>query len=205
MTNKMGLGLLATSAMVLALVACGKDRTAVSSAGDVIDEATQAKVDDKVFVHADEDYFKGMDGGVALSADEVRGRNMWNVWTGGNDRFWDRMGTPTLGSFDLLKIVAPPMDSQLRRAMRWQWLGAVNEPCFSAATAPDAQRFGLLLDVRDPGCPADPFANEQKYPGVRVGSRGTTFADGTKMPVGSYYGWPTGILGLWLFPNTRFD
>ena len=199
-----GLGLLATSAMVLALVACGKDRDGVGGRA-VLDEAMQAKVDDNTFVHADEDYFRAMDGGLALSPAEVRGRNMWNVWTGGNDRFWDRMGTPTLGSFDLLKIVAPPMDSPLRRATRWQWLGAVNEPCFSAATAPDPQRFGLLLDVRDPNCAPDPFANEQKYPGVKVGARGMTFADGSKMPVGSYYGWPTGIMGLRLFPNPAFD
>ena len=26
---------------------------------------------------------------VALTPDEVKGRNMWIVWTGGNDRFWD--------------------------------------------------------------------------------------------------------------------
>ena len=30
-----------------------------------------------------------MDGGVALTPDEIKGRNMWLVWTGGNDRFWD--------------------------------------------------------------------------------------------------------------------
>ena len=202
MSRSAGWGLLATSAAVLAIAACG-DRTPAGKA--VEDEAVQAKVDDKVFVHADEDYFRDMDGGVALSPAEVRGRNMWNVWTGGNDRFWDRMGTPTLGAFDLLKIVAPPMNSPLRRATRWQWLGAVNEPCFSAATAPDPRRFGLLLDVRDPACPPDPFANEKKYPGVRIGARGTTFPNGATLPVGSYYGDPTGIVGLRLFPNPKFD
>ena len=132
MSKTAGIGLLATSAMVLALAACHK--TGGSTGGKAVqDEAMQAGVDDKVFVHADEDYFKDMDGGVALSPAEIRGRNMWNVWTGGNDRFWDRMGTPTLGSFDLLKIVAPPLDSPLRRATRWQWLGAVNEPSARAA------------------------------------------------------------------------
>ena len=52
---------------------------------------------------ADEDYFHDMDGGVALTADEVKGRNMWLVWTGGNDRFWDVMTASTFGAFDLLK------------------------------------------------------------------------------------------------------
>ena len=38
-----------------------------------------------------------------------------------------------------------------------------------------------------------------KYPGVRIGSRGKT------VPVGSFYGEPTGIVGLRLFPNPAFD
>lgn len=199
-----GLALLATTGLVLAVAACGGDRGKAKT--DLVqDEAVQAGVGDDRFVHAGEDYFHDMDGAVALSPDEIKGRNMWNVWTGGNDRFWDRMGTPTLGSFDLLKIVAPPLESPLRRATRWQWLGAVNEPCFSATNTPDANRFGLLLDVRDPACPADPFADERKYPGVKIGARGTTYADGKTLPVGSYYGYPSGIVGLRLFPNPAFD
>ena len=49
--------------------------------------------------------------------------------------------------------------------------------------------------MRDPACPPDPFANATKYPGVKIGARGKT------VPVGSYYGEPTGIVGLRLFPN----
>ena len=40
---------------------------------------------------------------------------------------------------------------------------------------------------------------------MKIGARGTTFSDGTTLPVGSYYGYPTGILGLRLFPNPAFD
>ena len=40
---------------------------------------------------------------------------MWLVWTGGNDRFWDGMSRPTLGGFDLLKIVAPDPKGENRR------------------------------------------------------------------------------------------
>ena len=188
---------------LLALLAAGCHR---GGTGDAVkDEAQAAGVGDDRFVHADENYLHDMDGGVALTPDEVKGRNMWVVWSGGNDRFWDRMGIPTLGTFDLLKIVAPPPESPLRRPTRWHWLGAVNEPCFKAAAAPDAARFGLYLDQRDPTCPADPFADERKYPGVKTGARGTTFADGKALPVGSYYGWPTGVVGLRLFPNPAFD
>jgi hypothetical protein len=75
----------------------------------------------------------------------------------------------------------------------------VNEPCFTEATGPDPNRFGLWLDVRDPRCPPDPFADATRYPGVRIGARGTTVA------VGSYYGEPTGVVGLRLFPNPDFD
>ena len=53
--------------------------------------------------------------------------------------------------------------------------------------------------MRDPACPPDPFANADKYPGVQIGARGRTVG------VGSYYGEPTGIVGLRLFPNPAFD
>ena len=48
-------------------------------------------------------------------------------------------------------------------------------------------------------CPPDPFADASRYPGIKIGARGTT------VPVGSYYGEPTGIVGLRLFPNPDFD
>ena len=59
--------------------------------------------------------------------------------------------------------------------------------------------------MRRTDCPPDPFANEQKYPGVKIGARGKTYPDGSVLPVGSYFGEPTGILGLRLFPNPDFD
>jgi len=46
----------------------------------VIDEARKAGRAAQSFPAADEDYFQGMDGGVALTADEVKGRNM--CWCG---------------------------------------------------------------------------------------------------------------------------
>ena len=27
----------------------------------------------------------------ALTAEEIKGRNMWIVWTGGDDKFWDTL------------------------------------------------------------------------------------------------------------------
>ncbi len=171
---------------------------------EVRDEAAVAGLDESHFHHATEDYFKDMDGAIPLDRSEVAGRNMWIVWSGGNDRFWDKMSRPTFGGFDLLKIVAPDPASANRRALRWETLGLVNEPCFSAPIAPDP-RFGLWLDVRSAACPPDPFADEAKYPGVKIGARGTMLPDGKPLPVGSYYGYPSGIVGLRLFPNPAFD
>jgi hypothetical protein len=116
------------------------------------------------------------------------------------------MSKPTLGGFDLLKIIAPPPGTDMERPLRWNSLGLVNEPCFDPALPDgDPSRFGLRLDMRRGDCPADPFANAEKYPGVKIGARGTTFDDGTEFPVGSYYGEPTGILGLRLFTNPDFN
>jgi len=161
------------------------------------DEAVQAGLSDDHFVQAGEDYFRDMDNGVRLTPAEVRGRNMWLVWSGGNDRFWDGMSKPTLGGFDLLKIVAPDPRTPNRRGNRWYQLGLVNEPCFNAPAKADS--YGLWRDERDPNCPPDPFADAARYPGVAIGARGKT------VPVGSYYGEPSGILGLRLFSNPDFD
>ncbi|HVW77593.1 MAG TPA: hypothetical protein VHB45_08260 [Alloacidobacterium sp.] len=167
--------------------------------GQVQDEAMRAGRTAASFPAADEDYFHDMDGGIALTSDEIKGRNMWLVWTGGNDRFWDLMATSSVGTLDLLKTVSSYPGYKYSRDNRWNYLGLVNEPCFKKATAPDPQHFGLWLDQRSADCPPDPFENKQKYPGVKIGARGST------VPVGSYYGYPTGIVGLRLFPNPDFD
>lgn len=179
---------------VSALLAAGHPATA-----QVLDEARKAGRTAASFPHAAEDYFHDMDNGISLTAEEVRGRNMWLVWTGGNDRFWDGMTRSTFGAFDLLKIVSSHPSQRANRDTRWDWLGTINEPCFDKAEGPDAGRFGLWLDRRRSDCPADPFADAARYPGVAIGARGRT------VPVGSYYGEPSGIVGLRLFPNPDFD
>ena len=197
--------------------------------GSVLDEARLANRPASDFKAADEDYFHAMDqnkyGVIKLTADEVKGRNTWVVWTGGNDRLWDKLSIASVGALDLLKTlssypnaIAPGSSEKMKfsRDNRWAYLGLVNEPCFEKPTGPDPARFGLWLDKRkvSPDCPPEPFENETKYPGVKVGSRGQDLPAGTpdqylpkdkKMPVGSYYGYATGIVGLRLFPNPDFD
>ncbi len=167
--------------------------------GTVVDEARRAGREANSFVAADEDYFHGMDGGLILSPAEIRGRDTWLVWTGGNDRFWDILTRYAFGSFDLLKVLSSHPSLKYSRDNRWKYFGLVNEPCFETPSGGDPDRFGLWLDKRRADCAPDPFENEQKYPGVAIGSRGKT------VPRGSYYGYASGVLGLRLFPNPDFD
>jgi hypothetical protein len=192
-------------AMAAAIAIAGCGRRGGPMPGTVQDEAMRAGLTSEHFQRRSADYFHDMDDNVVagkrpvFTPDEIAGRNMWLVWTGGNDRLWDRLTIDSLGSFDLLKTISSHPRIGYGRHNRWRYLGLVNEPCYSAAPGPDPNRFGLWLDVRDPKCPPDPFADPVAYPGVKIGARGST------VPVGSYYGEPTGVVGLRLFPNPDFD
>lgn len=189
--------------LAASLVGCGGKSE--PKPGTVLDEARQAGRTSDSFPAADEPYFHDMDqtkdGPLKLTADEEKGRNTWIVWTGGNDRFWDTISKASVGNLDFLKTVSSYPTLKFSRGNRWTYLGLVNEPCFTKATRPDPDRYGLWLDKRvvSADCPADPFENEKKYPGVAIGARGKN------MPPGSYYGYATGIVGLRLFPNPEFD
>src|ERR1041384_8807510 len=63
------------------------------------------------FAEADDDYFRDMDGGVDLDIDEMKGRNVWMLWSAGNDRFWDWLGRHTgggVGSLENGSSLQPP-------------------------------------------------------------------------------------------------
>ena len=209
MTRPLPRGTMLRSLLVLTALAsagcnaCGtKTHTVgedVAPEGQVYDEARRARRDVASFPAAGEDYFHSMDGGIALSPAEVQGRNTWIVWSGGNDLFWDGISKTSLGTLDFLKTLSSHPSLPARRSNRWDYLGLVNEPCFEQATGADPQRYGLWLDKRRADCPPDPFEDETKYPGVKIGARGRN------LPVGSYYGVASGIVGLRLFPNPAFD
>jgi hypothetical protein len=108
----------------------------------------------------------------------IRGRNTWIVWTAGNDRLWNELIYRSAGALDFLKVLSTnpaleTIDPNFRHNKRWEYLGLVNDPCFEEAQGADPDRWGLWLDKRRPECPPDPFENEQRYPGVKIGSRGT--------------------------------
>jgi hypothetical protein len=191
------------SGLAVLLVACGIVIFLVlhkgPQPGQVQDEALLAGRAASSFPAADEDYFRDMDSAIPLTPGEVQGRNMWILWTGGNDKMWDTLTTTSIGTLDLLKTISSFPGMPAARSNRWNYLGLVNEPCFKQAQGPNPDRYGLWLDTRDPACPKDPFENDAKYPGVTVGARGKN------IPAGSYYGYATGIVGLRLFPNPDFD
>jgi hypothetical protein len=85
------------------------------------------------------DVFKGMDAGAELGAAEIKGRNTWNLWTAGNEQFWDKVARDGFGLFDLLKTI----DSRLR-ARRLEEFGLINQPGFKTAAKPD--QYGLWID-----------------------------------------------------------
>ncbi len=139
------------------------------------------------FPEAEEDYFKDMDAGIALTPDEVKGRNTWMVYTGGNEAFWDYLVAKSFGSIDLLKMISSYPGAHYTRSNRFDYFGLMNEPGFIKPK--EAGEYGLWLDKRTG--PADPFENQEKYPGVYPGE--------------SFYGNASGVLGLRIFPNPNFD
>ncbi len=185
-----------------------------------------------LFRGADEDYFKDMDKGVTApengaqlfkkmsvfmpnsSEQEIRtslaiGRNNWMVWTGGNDKFWTHLGTTQVGGgqLDFLKTLSNHPQATSVRSKRWEELGLINEPCFEENLGPREDRWGLWLDQRSEDCQPDPFENNEKYPGIKIGSRGKTL-NYKGQPVkheSSFYGFATGVVGLRIFPNPEFD
>ena len=193
---------------------CGK------GAGKVLDEAKCIGRDPETFTASEDNYLGDMDYGITHHPEEVaarlrpfvpgitpeeavkaaiRGRNTWIMWSAGNDRMWDELSRVSANTVDFLKTLSNHPVLQFNRDNRWEYMGVVNEPCFQRGTGPRADRYGLWLDVRDPGCGPEPFEDEKKFPGVKIGARGKN------IPVGSYYGYATGVVGLRLFPNPDFD
>jgi hypothetical protein len=196
-----------------------------AGAGNVKDEAMCVGRTVESLPAADDDYFADMDNGAtrdhaavardlapwlsnSMSAEDawkavVVGRNNWIVWTAGDDRLWDIMNSASFGELDFLKILSshPSQKDKFDRSRRWRYFGLLNEPCFTQPTKPREDRFKLWLDERDPDCRPDPFENETKYKGVEIGARGRR----ANFPAGSLYGYATGVVGLRLFPNPKFD
>ncbi|CAN5744326.1 hypothetical protein BH20VER1_BH20VER1_16860 [soil metagenome] len=108
------------------------------------------------FPHITADVFQPMDGGIALTQEEIMGRNAWNLWTAGNEHFWNKVSQDSYGLMDLLKTLD---NRKYKRGERFKTAGLVNQPGFQAPTKPDA--YGLWLD--EPTEPEPPGIDEKVY------------------------------------------
>ncbi len=134
--------------------------------GAVLDEAKQVGRDGASFQHSADDYFRDMDGGVKLTGGEVQGRNMWLVWTGGNDRFWDQHDRLHL------RRLRPAQDRRLapdaeatRRGNRAGTISAWStSPASRRRPAPDPNRLRPLARPARAGLPARPVRQRSEVP-----------------------------------------
>jgi len=131
------------------------------------------------YKYVDFDPFPGMNvqgKPVTLTPGDINGRVIWNLWSGDNAGFWNWLAQYGFGTGDLLKLVASP------RNKRFQTYGVFNQPGYMQATTPD--EYGLLIDVpREPGSKYD------------IDKR-------LDLPT---YGMSSGVMGLRLFKNPKFD
>ncbi len=154
MTHRLAVGFAGIVAMGLFGSGCAKKDTSL------LDDAGGRKPED--FPEIAADVFQPMDGGIKLAPDEIKGRNTWNLWCGGNEQFWDRVAREELGLFDLLKMI----DSR-NHDRRFKDLGLINEPGYKPAAKPDP--FGLWIDE---AVAPEPAAIDPKVYGRSTGVMG---------------------------------
>ncbi|MEO6001575.1 MAG: hypothetical protein ABIZ04_01530 [Opitutus sp.] len=123
-------------AATLLLVALSSCRPANS----LTDDGGGRKAED--FPELAVDVFQPLDGGIQLTPDEIKGRNTWNLWCGGDEQFWERISRESFGLMDLLKTI----DSR-DRPSRFKEMGLINQPGYRQASKPDEN--GVWIDEAD--------------------------------------------------------
>jgi processive rubber oxygenase RoxA-like protein len=111
-----------------------------------------------------------------LTPDEIRGRNTWVLWCAGDEVFWDYLAGHSYGFMDLLKLCDFAPNDKLG-GKRFGPAGITIEPDTKVPDKPD--EFGLFIRQ-----PQDAVAPE---------------------PDPKIYGRSSGIVGLRLFSNPKFD
>jgi hypothetical protein len=136
----------ATALAMTAICGCGRGKDSL-----VDDGGGRTPAD---FPELAVDVFKPLDGGIELTEEEIKGRNTWNLWCGGNEQFWERISRESFGLMDLLKTI----DSR-NRPTRFKEMGLINQPGFQPASKPD--EFGVWLD--EAVIPEDPAIDPKVY------------------------------------------
>ena len=163
---------------------------------NVGEEAIPQNSDGKLFPTHPGDAFKGMDShvssvyGYEFSPDEIKGRNTWVMWSGGNQAFWDYLARNGNGVLDFLRL----LDSRfVRRSDRFPIMGIIPSPGMTERNA----------DISN----VPPKSEWTKFPyyglSLDSGIEGdSAFAEGPA-PDPLVYGYPSGIVGLWLYPREK--
>jgi hypothetical protein len=156
--------------------------------------ATPAELEEaarKYYPPAETDYFEDMDcvrgpqagkpaEKLKLAPEEVKGRNVWVLWAGGNQAFWDWLARHGYATNDMLKII----DSH-ERGKRFANAGIITEPDTRPPTPKETEEaFGIRYDR--------PTKDHVEH------------KDNRQPPREEIYGWPSGVVGLRLFKNPEF-
>jgi len=153
------------------------------------DEAKAAGIPVEHFAQAadEADLFAATDGGIPMNPAQVRGRNTWWIWAGGNQAFWDWLASNSFGTFDLLKTMSsyPCSPEQVARAREYEARLASGEGGYSAGAygesgyaAPPGHDYSYERTGR--GLYADYACGDTMYPAAgkapyRYYSRDTRF------------------------------
>jgi hypothetical protein len=172
------------------------------------------------------DFFRELDGGLPLTQEQVRGRNTWMVWTGGNEAFWDYLASNSFGTFDLLKTISsfPCSPQQEANAAAFeQKTGKQATPGDYDGQGYDWAYPGVCKDDMYPKASGGPFraySRDSRFcftglvnePGFRKASKPDQYGLCLDERVASndpfdpkVYGRPTGVLGLRIYDNPNFD
>ena len=153
--------------------------------------------------------------------DAIRGQNTWMLWGQGNEAFWDWLSQHGYGIADFLYL----LDSQ-KRDSRFKDAGIVNQPGMKAQKEANKRILGLYIDEADgerirleqpptdidadtgklaqrpaqgAAYPSSPFKpwDEKEYRQAldQLPKDGVDYA---------VYGYPSGVVGLRLFPNPDY-
>ncbi len=132
---------------------------------------------------------------LSLDRRGVIGRNTWIMWCGGNEWFWDWLASEGVGLLDLLHL----LDSR-QHDLRFAKAGLWNQPGMAKNAEPGP--WGLYLDKVDkPLTDRNGKPLRYDYPPLGDGKK-AIYSDGVDPYV---YGYPSGVIGLRLFPNPNFD
>jgi len=152
----------------------------------------------------------------------IRGQNTWMLWGEGNEAFWGWLQERGYGLVDFLIL----LDSR-KREHRFHEDGLINQPGMKSQTDPAKRILGLYLDE------ADGEAIRLKPPDEKLDAKGEPLIRPPEPPPGhrrlalfepgdpkgyeevvqalpkdgvdyNVYGYPSGVVGLRLFPNPDF-